>query len=205
MKGVKIAILDSVEFIEDIISFYEQILHEIFKKCEFIHFSVQNNLIEYIGKNQVDIIITDLSLGDKNNFQGLNLVKAIKTSWPEILIIGNSEGEPTYRQTSSKYPTFDIYVDKGKLFANDHDYIEYLKHELISKKFKKNTEVRIKEDSIISDRFQGIEDSHLNSIIQQCTFTGLPNGDNVSLKYVSLSGIGQGIPDDRLQQLCCPE
>lgn len=186
MNKVKIAVLEnSVVAQAHIQESYNSLLKDIFI-CEFIVFSEQNKLIEYIQKNIIDVLISDLSLGDKEDFNGLNLVKSIKEIFPDILVIGNSTGEPTYRQTSSKLPTFDIYVDKAKLFNNDEDYEKHIKN-LIKNKFNKNTSVEIKEDSTISDKFGDRNNRDLISIIQQCTYTGLSfDEENTNINYVTL-------------------
>jgi CheY-like chemotaxis protein len=194
MKEIKIAILENnVVNHDDIKNSYENLLQDFFT-CDFIMFSDKDKLINYIEKNIIDIIISDLSLGDRNTYNGLNLVQSIKKDYPEILVIGNSIGQPTYRQTSSKYPTFDIYIDKVKLLNNDENYEKYIK-DLIKIKFNKNTSVKIKEDSDIfnSKKFQNIEDRDLVSIIQQCTYTGLSNReDNTFINYVTLQPLAGG-------------
>jgi len=192
---VKIAILESNGVVlESVRKNFNNLLSEFFT-CEFVEFSEQNTLIKYVREHSVDIIISDLSLGDKNDYNGLNLVRSIKENYPEILIIGNSGGEPTYRQTSDKYPTFDIYVDKAKLFNNvDKNYEQHIK-DLIKTKFNKNTSVKIKEDSKIleNEKFENREDRNLVSIIQQCTYTGISNKeDKTYINYVTLQPLTGG-------------
>jgi CheY-like chemotaxis protein/thiamine kinase-like enzyme len=203
MNKVKIAILENnVVKQVDVRDSYKNLLEDFFS-CEFIEFSDQNKLIEYIENNIVDIIVSDLSLGNKEDFNGLNLVRSIKDRYPEILVIGNSAGAPNYRQTSSKLPTFDIYIDKAKLFnmSSDSDYEKHIK-DLIEIKFNKNIFVEIKEDSEISEKFQNRENRDLTSIIQQCTYTGISNNkDNPFINYVTLRPLTGGRSESDVYKL----
>lgn len=192
MNEVKIALLENnVLGSKTVRDSYVNLLKDLFS-CNFIEFSEKDSLIKYIKEHIIDIIISDLSLGNKEDFDGLDLVSDIKENYPDILIIGNSAGEPTYRQTSSKLPTFDIYIDKAKLFNDNTEYKKYIK-DLIKTKFNKNTSVKIGENSNISKTFQSREDRDLVSIIQQCTYTGISNkDDNTHISYVTLQPLEGG-------------
>lgn len=188
---IEIALLDRTEVQSQLRKHYLEIFGALKYQCKFYYFTDQNELLNHLENYLIHIFICDLSLGDSKNFRGLTLIQEVKTNWPQILCIGNTKTSVTYRQTNSKYPTFDIYVDKAKLISLDRRYLNQL-IETFSKKFKMNTSIACSPKSQFINLVASHDDVHLKYLISQITFTGHPHLDMVKIDDILLTPLSGG-------------
>ncbi len=186
-----IAILDRSEIHSDLKEYYSKLLLPLNYDYNFLLFTEQSQLLEHLRKAVIHIVICDLSLGDTQNMRGLNLIQKIKQEWPQIICIGNTRNAVNYRQTLSKMPTFDLFIDKAKLYACDDVFYEQIRTKL-EQEFKINVFVKVSSQSRFLNLIKDKEDLDLQYIIGQISFTGHPNTDMVKIDEIKLTPLTGG-------------
>ncbi len=156
--------------------------------------------------DRIHIVISDIVAGASNSKRGLIWIQRIKKMFPDLLYIGNSGKEVTYRETSVKLPTFDIYIDKQLLNRKASDYLESICEEILNK-FKQNTTVCISPDSDIDvEQFKnGNMNRDLCSLISQVLYNGEGVDDSIEPTTVKLSPLSGGYSGSyvfRMDVLC---
>jgi len=190
-NSLRVAIIDDKDIVENLQEYYEKLFEPLGYQCDFLLFSDQNKLLNHLRRNVTHVVICDLSLGDMENLNGLLLIQTIKNNWPQIVCIGSTKAPVSYRQTTSKSPSFDLFIDKGKLFGNDGVYYNEI-YKLLYNLLKTNIYINVSRKSKLLKLFKSIDDINLQSILSQITFTGHPNSDFVKIDEVELSPLSGG-------------
>lgn len=146
----------------------------------------EEELIDKLETTIVDVVISDLFLKNED-FAGLIVVQSVKTNFPDVFCIGNSGKNIGYRQTTSKLPTFDMFIDKFGLIGNRKYYIDAMVKEFLAK-FKRNTGICIDPNSKLPDELKN--NNELHSLLSQVTFVSHKqdtyiNGRNILLTPLS--------------------
>lgn len=125
------------------------------------------------GLDRIHVVSCDIfSIGPK---RGLHWIQRIKEQYPEIVVIGNSRHDISYRETVIRWPSFDMFVDKTMLTRNDRET-----NMIISEQFlnlvDQDTEVFISKNSDLSNLDErvfknGHLDRGLNSLVAQVVFS----------------------------------
>lgn len=76
-EKLKVAIIDRPEIINELCVHYQNLFNNMGYLCSFKTFTDQSQLINAISEENIHVAICDLSLGDTENFKGLNLINSI--------------------------------------------------------------------------------------------------------------------------------
>lgn len=148
----------------------------------------------------LDVFVSDLSLGNKYNYDGLNIIKNIKINFPDILVIGISKTNIKYFDVTNRVPTFDLFIHK--VSAEDKDYKEYLKLQ-IKNLFKKNTFAFFdQEKSILSEEFTKSSNYiELQRILRSVTFTNHATPGDADIERIILTPLQGGFSASEVYQM----
>jgi hypothetical protein len=185
--------------------FYLEVFNQLKYELDFVvitpdpsNFDGNKNVFK---NNIVDIFITDLSLGrtDTDNYDGLDIIVNVKQKYPDLYIIANSSTNIKHLDTSSKIPSFDLFVHKRKM--NDAKYKQYIKCQ-IEKNLKKNVFLTVDyemSDTInIYNEPQKIE---LENLLRTITFTTHSSDQRTAVSRVVLKKIGGGMSKSKVFRL----
>jgi len=210
MNKLNIVLLEpTTDFHADLKEHYRRFFRLAGYESEFFCVNNERELRDKLQGEVVDVIIADLLLLTED-FAGLVVVQSTKKDYPDVLCIGNSRADVGYRQTASKLPTFDMFIEKGALFGRDKVYLDSMVQEFLAK-FKRNTGVEIDAGSRLPgelERPKGRRD--LISLLSQVTFSShqqdtLVNGTKILLTPLSggrsKSHVFKMIPQNPVSQL----
>lgn len=188
---LKVAVLDDKDIVNKLQEYYEKLFEPLKYQCDILLFSDQNKLIDHLCRNVTHIVFCDLSMGDMENLNGLLLIQTIKQNWPQIICAGSTKAPVSYRQTSSKSPSFDFFIDKSKLLSFDEFYYNEIS-KTIYNLLKTNIYINVSHKSKLLHLIKSIDDINLQYILGQITFTGHPNNDFVKVDEVELTPLSGG-------------
>lgn len=192
MHDLKVAIVElEEEDFEGLRDLYGPIFRMAGYNAVATHFKSENALMRTLERSHYHVVICDLSLGSENNWFGLRTIKNLKAGFPEITCVGNTRGDLTYQQTP--YPSFDIFVDKGKLNREQEKYQKQIA-EQFRRVFRQNVDVEIDSESDVasSKRFRDPQDKTLQSIVSQVTFTTHTHDQATDIRRVKLEPLTGG-------------
>ena len=148
----------------------------------------EEKLINKLETTIVDVVISDLFLKSQD-FAGLIVVQSVKTDFPDVFCIGNSGRDVGYRDTTSKLPTFDMFIDKGGLIGNRKYYIDVMIKEFLAK-FKRNTDICIDSNSKLPDELKN--NNELHSLLSQVTFVSHKQDTHINGRNILLTPLSGG-------------
>ncbi len=164
------------QFHEQLSSKYKEFFSNVGYDSTFTFVDTEKNLRQILSKSNVDIFISDLSFNTED-FAGLLIVRSIKQDYPDIYIIGNSGVDIGYRQVAARLPSFDMFVEKCGLYANDSKYLNVLRNEFLST-FKRNPDIIIsKKSTYLKGINNKIKKRDFESLVSQVLFFN-HNSDN---------------------------
>lgn len=190
MNTLNILLLEPiVDFHDDYKEHYTEFFHSVGYNSNISCVEDEKALRKAIDQDIVNIIIFDLYYTTED-WAGLIIIQGIKRDFPEIFCIGNSRADVSYRQTATKWPSFDMFIDKGGFISKDKVYISQLQNEFLNK-FHINPNVKIDSQSNIDPKFRsGKYKNELISLLSQSTFSShkcdiLINGNCIMLTPLS--------------------
>ncbi|MBE9255776.1 phosphotransferase [Synechocystis salina LEGE 00031] len=176
MRYANVVIIEQdPDLFEDLRKKYEKLFLFAGYALNAHHASGQKDAQKFVdgcgGTSRIHVVISDIVAGATNEKRGLLWIQQLKKRYPDLLFIGNSGKEITYRETSVKLPNFDIYVDKQLLNRADNEsYIAEIAP-LVRKLLVQDCSVVIAEDSTIPQEFKnGHNDRELCSLVGQILF-----------------------------------
>ena len=206
-QSVRIVLLETnSESIPVIKDFYTRLFSEFSYSVSFKEISRSPKNYDgnkSIFRNEVvDLFITDLSLGSdsKENYDGLDIVKQIKTNYPDLLVIATSAKNVNYLDTADRTPSFDLFVHKRKMV--DDDYYRYIKSRLI-KIFRKNVFLTVdyENSNLIPKYEQPPKRVELENILRSMTFASIYSSDRTSVRRAVLKKIEGGMSKSEVYRL----
>ncbi|WP_321341599.1 phosphotransferase [uncultured Cohaesibacter sp.] len=177
MRQLNVVIIEDKEnLFDDQVRKYSK----LFKYCSYemvaFHATGQSSAQSIIrSKNGIDrihLVVSDIhSVGPK---RGLLWIQRLKEEFPDIVFIGNSRHDISYRETTILWPSFDVYIDKNILNRDDEEENRVFRSQILDA-MKQDVEVFISKDSDLSNLRErdfkgGIEDRALNSLVAQVVF-----------------------------------
>ena len=161
---------------EGIVASFSKTLKGIFSKMgyepdirNYIYEPSQKELNRLLDNDEIDIVVSDLTLGTRDN-DGLKLIKKIKTDHPEIIVCGFSKADISVGEIASQVPSYDYFIDKS---CNDEkDQRECA--DAISGLFKYNVDIEIQIDDEINqdDKMRKlVKSGEFKRLLKKITFT----------------------------------
>gem|GEM_PF-5962779 len=192
---------------EKVIDSFNKTLHGIFSKIGYEPV-IRNNtdpsqkeLTKSLDNDEIDIIVSDLSLGTKDN-DGLKLIKKIKTDHPEIVVCGFSRAELTVGEVASQMPSYDFFIDKS---CNDPDDQQECANE-IAKLFNSNIDIDISIDDTIkqdANMSKLVKSGEFRRLLKRITFTTHNANDYTLVKKARLYPLGGGFSSSLVFRMEC--
>lgn len=144
-----------------------------------------------IQTKYLDVLISDVSLGDIKNQMGLHFLTSVKEAHPDIFTIAFTGRSISY-QTCSANHKFDLYVDKQRI-EYDH-YQHFISNQLISLlRINPHAEIRGERQKF----WPGISDAQwidLQRLVRRITYSGPPRTDErTHISTVRLEPIEGGL------------
>ncbi len=200
MKTIKIGLLETnPATVTELRETYKAVFRSLGYEPAILHFDATEPLLVALEQENFHVLISDLSLGNKQTFNGLDFIRELRCQYPDMLFIGNTSGDLGYRVTETKAPNFHIFVDKSKLFENDTRYCARLKERIV-RRFQKNTSiesVRIKGKK--RDQFEN--STEFRSILEQVTFTTHDPDSELSISHIEVTPLTAGKSGSRVYKL----
>ncbi len=200
MKKLQVAILESNPAILPLLQkWYTSVFTRIGYTPHFTVHADQNLAIDDLRQNERHVFVSDLTLGNRKTFNGLDLLNRLRIEFPDILLIGNTLADLSHRVAATKSPTFHMFVDKQRAISGDAKYIEHTGAE-VSRNFARNTLLErprcigFKPDDLV------LGQSFL-SLLQQVTFTTHNYDAELSISNVILEQLSGGRSGSRVYKL----
>lgn len=148
---------------------------EFFAKCgydvKFFDAKGQGQAQKVVENHDPHVIVCDL--GYDKDLAGLHTIRALRTQYPDLFMIGTSMGTYTQRDTDARDPTFHMFLDKQALLGREAKYM-VLAQDRFEDLFRLETTVRIANlDTLKSDEFaKTAARRELVALIRQVMFAG---------------------------------
>ena len=148
----------------------------------------------------VDIFVTDISLGTRSSFQGLDFIQLVKSKWPDIFAIAITSSELTFRQAAARIPTFDLLIHKA--YLNDEEYSKHLAKQL-GERFRRNVNVELDEDlsSLSAAHQRGQQRIALERVLRAVTFGSHSASADASVTRVVLKPLEGGFSRSKVYRM----
>lgn len=145
------------------------------------------------AREVIDVFVTDLSLGSRDNFDGLDYIRLVKRQYPDILSVAISRHDISVGQINSKLPTFDVFIDKTRAYSSDLDYLLDVE-ERIRKRFSKNVFAEVDfAESHLGSRFKTHQARiELSRLTRALTFTTHAVTSDTAVQRVVYSPLAGG-------------
>ena len=137
------------------------------------------------------ILICDLGLD--RDYDGLHLIRTIRTHYPDLFVIGTSRGDYSPRNVDARQPSFHMFIDKQPLLEEDKKYLP-IAIERFLELFRLETSIEIANfDTLRTDEFQKPSSRReLNALMRQIMFSGHQPDDLMHPNQIYLEPIGGG-------------
>ena len=198
MSTVNLAILETTTIgKEKLEQFYKVVFASLGYETKIFNISENDesakNGYGIFESESIDVFVSDLSLGEKETYDGLIVIKKIKRVYPSLLVIANSRTNVTFVEAASHIPSFDIFVSKSKI--HDKAYQEYITGKVKSL-FTKNVylaDFDIDKALEKSKFFKKAKDKiQLMDMLKAITFTSNNNDKSTAVNKVTLSAMPGG-------------
>lgn len=165
-------------------------------KCGYdvVFFDAQNETQARKAIDAQDPHILICDLGFDKDYAGLHLIKALRTNYPDLFMVGTSMGEYSNSLVDARQPSFHMFLDKQAILAREERYMK-LSQTRFLECFKLETDVRISNlDSIHSDEFQKLASKReLVALVRQIMFSGHMPDDLMHPDEVTLEPLSGGL------------
>jgi len=154
-----------------------------------------------MDQDKVDLIVCDLTLGT-DDYDGLKIIRDIKSNYPEILVCGYSRSDISYSFVASQTPSFDFFIDKSQ---RHDEYLEYCAAS-ISELLTSNIDIDICfDDSIIDNKkLQKIVcGGEFRRLLKKITFTTHSPNNITLVKKAFLVPLKGGYSSSEVFKMAC--
>lgn len=211
MKTVNVLYIERADCGDESLADYKRFISSVFHllgyatEIEIYSDKPDRNKIDAIISNKsIDVIFCDLTLGNKldENALGLENIKYLKQTYPEIVVCGISGKTVTYRMTASQknLPTFDLFVEKMR--HDDDDYIEYIKNEM-GKVFCSNVGIEIVTDNLLEKDKKFASTPVFQRLLKKISFTTHGDNHDTSVKKIILYPTTGGYSSSYVFKMIC--
>ncbi len=194
MNKLNVAILEPMEdFHVELGKHYRLFFEAAGYEAHIVCVRNERELNNQLRNSMIEVVVADLSLSAPiEDSAGLLVVQSLKRNHPEVLCIGMSRHEVSYRQSASKWPTFDMFIAKEGLLSGDKVYLKHLLDEFLSK-FKCNTEIEIDDASELGEELGKVSlRKEMLRLLAQVTFSGHNQDPLINGKRILLTPLSGG-------------
>lgn len=141
MLPIQIAFVENdAELRTELIPHYTRFFEHCGYHAKIFECGFDHDFKQLFESQEIHCVICDL--GYSSDYSGLLLITNLRTNFPDILVIGTSRTEYSVGLVQRRQPSFQMFIDKRLLLANDKAYVEVIKRRFL-KVFRVDTSLDI--------------------------------------------------------------